>query len=84
MIFRETTGTQNFSFSKDSADTKLSQNEEKSRAEKGYDCVICSSELHPVDNITLLNTIKQGTYVCMYLLCYITGGFLTLGGVPKK
>ena len=40
----------------------LSKNpmEEISKAGIGYDCVICSSELHPVDDITLINTVKQG------------------------
>ena len=40
----------------------LSKNpmEERSKAGIGYDCVICSSELHPVDDITLINAVKQG------------------------
>ena len=61
VIFSEKTGIQqNFSLGKDSADSKRSQIKNKGRTENGYDCVICSSELHPVDNITLLNMIKQG------------------------
>ena len=26
-----------------------------------YDCIVCSSELHPVDNAALINAVKQGT-----------------------
>ena len=71
VTFDETTGPNDCQLVKAGKLTDISEKHMKGTTSAGneYDCIVCSSELHPVDNAALINAVRQGISFHVVIKC---------------
>ena len=71
VTFDETTGPNDCQLVKGGKLTDISEKHMKGTSPAGseYDCIVCSSELHPVDNAALINAVRKGIHLYAVKKC---------------